>query len=81
MSPQLNPGTMNQDTHLDVSGMTCRSCAGRVQAALRDLDGVCHIDIDLPAGRVTVHHDPTLTAPAELAQAVGEAGYPATLRP
>lgn len=69
--------TTLQDTQLDVSGMTCRSCAGRVQAALRDLDGVQRVTVDLAGGRVMVLHDPSLSAVRELAEALGAAGYPA----
>src|SRR5690349_23418899 len=60
---------------LPVSGMTCASCVGRVEKALRREPGVVSADVSLASETATVVYDPFVTAPAGLAEAVGRAGY------
>lgn len=63
------------ETLLAVEGMTCHSCVAHVTRALRDVDGVTHVDVRLAEGRVRVRH--TAAVP-HLVEALAEAGYPAT---
>jgi copper chaperone CopZ len=64
-----------QDTTLQVSGMTCKSCVARVNRALSGLDGVREIEVELGRGMVRIRHAPELTA-MQLAERVSKAGYP-----
>lgn len=66
-----------QDTTLQVSGMTCRSCIAHINRALSALDGVREIEVELRDGIVRVRHAPELTA-AQLAERITAAGYPST---
>jgi copper chaperone len=66
-----------QDTTLQVSGMTCRSCISHINRALTGLDGVREIEVQLRDGIVRVRHAAEVTA-AQLAEAITEAGYPST---
>jgi len=59
---------------LEVKGMTCASCVGRVERALRKLPGVAEASVNLATEIASVHADASVTAPA-LAQAVEKAGY------
>ena len=63
---------------LDISGMTCASCAGRVEKALAKVPGVKTVSVNLASERAHVellgHVDPTL-----LINAVSQAGYSASL--
>ena len=61
---------------LAVGGMSCAACAGRVEAALRALDGVGEARVNFAAGRATVMHSPVVTG-ADLRAAVTGAGYEA----
>ena len=64
--------------HLQVQGMSCGGCVKSVTAALKPLPGVQTVEVDLPAGHVTVNGDfPQGGDP--LALAVTAAGYPAKL--
>ena len=63
------------ETTLDVTGMTCGSCARHVSAALRSLDGVTKVDVRLKDGKVIVNHDPTSTSAVALIAALEKAGY------
>lgn len=61
---------------LDVEGMTCASCAGRVERALRAVPGVSDAAVNLAVERATVSGG---ADPAALVRAVEQAGY--TARP
>ena len=62
-----------------VSGMTCGSCVNRITRAVRKLDGVTRVDVDLRKETATVSREPALVSNAALAAAVAEAGYEADL--
>ena len=64
------------ETSLEVGGMTCASCAGRVEKALRALPGVLDANVNLATERATVHAL-GVTA-AQLIAAVERAGYTAS---
>jgi copper-transporting P-type ATPase V len=58
-----------------VSGMTCASCAARVQKSLERSDGVTAASVNLATERATVSFDADRTTPDELVEAVGRLGY------
>lgn len=60
---------------LGVDGMDCSGCAATVEKALRNLDGVGDVRVDLMGARVDVEYDEGRVAPAELSGAVTAAGY------
>lgn len=60
---------------LEIEGMGCAACVGRVESALNDLDGVS-ATVNLATERATVRCDAEL-AVAELVAAVESAGYEA----
>ncbi|TGD98238.1 heavy metal translocating P-type ATPase [Methylobacterium nonmethylotrophicum] len=62
-------------SELAVEGMTCASCTGRVERALRAVPGVREASANLATGRVTVRHPDGLVSVGALAEAVREAGY------
>jgi Cu+-exporting ATPase len=66
--------------HLDlpITGMTCASCAARVERKLNKLDGVA-ARVNYATERATVEYDAAAIAPEQLADAVEEAGYAAVL--
>jgi Cu+-exporting ATPase len=66
--------------HLDlpITGMTCASCASRVEKKLNKLDGV-EASVNYATESATVDYDAATVAPDELAAAVESAGYRAVL--
>ncbi len=62
-------------TILKISGMTCASCASRVERALRRVDGVIEAHVNLPAETATVVYDPGRAQASELVGAILDAGY------
>ena len=65
---------------LDLGGMTCASCVGRVEKALRRVPGVAAAEVNLATEAATVGSDPDRVGVDELTAAVTRAGYTATPR-
>ncbi|GAA0919623.1 heavy metal translocating P-type ATPase [Streptomyces thermoalcalitolerans] len=65
---------------LDIGGMTCASCVGRVERALNRVDGVIAAEVNLATEVATVRFDPARVGLEELTAAVTRAGYTATPR-
>src|SRR3954468_13183663 len=74
------PAEANAACTLEIGGMTCASCVGRVEKALRKLDGVAGAGVTLATEVATVHFDPQQVGLEELTAAVVRAGYSATPR-
>ncbi|HZO97786.1 MAG TPA: heavy metal translocating P-type ATPase [Gaiellaceae bacterium] len=64
---------------LELEGMTCASCAARIERKLGRLDGVEEAAVNLAAETATVRYDPARVAVADLIRAVEAAGYGAAL--
>ncbi|WP_080422284.1 heavy metal translocating P-type ATPase [Burkholderia ubonensis] len=75
--PAIAPDAALGAIELDIGGMTCASCAGRVEKALSNVPGVARASVNLATERATVHGAAPL-APAALIAAVTAAGYRAS---
>ncbi|MHA3055133.1 copper-translocating P-type ATPase [Acinetobacter sp. ANC 4633] len=64
---------------LNIQGMTCASCVGRVEKALKKVEGVSDATVNLATEKATVHAH--LTDASALLTAVHKAGYEAQLQP
>ncbi|AOI40679.1 copper-transporting ATPase [Burkholderia oklahomensis EO147] len=62
---------------LDIDGMTCASCAGRVEKALSHVPGVARATVNLATEKAAVEADASLDA-VRLVEAVKQAGYRAS---
>ncbi len=71
--------TAAETIRFPVAGMTCGSCVNRITRAVRTLNGVMSVDVDLRRETATVCRDPALVSNAALAAAVQGAGYEADL--
>ena len=67
---------MTQSVELQIDGMSCASCVGRVEKALLKVPGVLHAAVNLATEKATVEVLSSVTF-ATLAAAVGKAGYSA----
>ncbi len=63
------------EIELSVAGMTCGSCAARVQKVLARQDGVERAAVNFATERATVVFDPSRVGADELVAAVGKIGY------
>jgi cation-transporting ATPase V len=66
---------------LDVAGMSCGSCAARVQRTLSRQPGVSEALVNYATGRATVELEPGVLGVEQLEAAVRGIGYDATLAP
>ena len=71
------PVTPQTQQHVEfaVSGMTCGSCAARVERALKKQEGVEEAAVNLATERAVVSFDPARLAVGDLVAAVEKAGY------
>jgi P-type Cu+ transporter len=61
-------------TRLPIEGMTCASCAARIERKLNKLEGV-EASVNYATEEATVSYDPARTEAADLVHAVEAAGY------
>lgn len=73
------PASPVETIRFPVRGMTCGACVSRISRAIRRLDGIENVRVDLGAETVTVRRAPAGASNAALAVAVAEAGYAAEL--
>jgi Cu+-exporting ATPase len=70
--------TVIDHVELPITGMTCASCANRVERGLNKLDGVT-ATVNYATEKATVDFDPGSVEPAQLIAAVQAAGYDTSL--
>lgn len=64
-------------TNLTVEGMSCNSCVRHVDQALRKLQGVSDVEVNLEEGKALVTHEGV--AVQTMQQALEDAGYESSL--
>ena len=70
--------TLPERLELPIEGMTCASCATRIEKRLNKLDGV-EATVNYATENAAVHFDPSRVAPEDLIAAIEAAGYQAKL--
>ena len=58
-----------------VTGMTCAACSARVEKAVRQVAGVSEVSVNLLKNSMKVAFDESAVSPAQIADAVRQAGY------
>ncbi len=66
---------------LPIEGMTCASCANRIEKRLGKQPGVTSASVNFATKVATVKYDPEATGPEKLAKAVDDIGYKAVVPP
>jgi Cu+-exporting ATPase len=66
---------------LPIEGMTCASCASRIEKRLAKQPGVTSASVNFATKVATVKYDPAATGPQTLAKAVDDIGYKAIVPP
>ena len=62
-----------------VTGMSCAACSAHVEKAMRALDGVREVQVNLLAGSMKLEYDETALDAEQIIRAVENAGYGASL--
>lgn len=60
---------------LQITGMTCATCAGAVEQSLAQLPSVSRAQVNLASEKASVEYDPSQVTAKDLIQAVEDAGY------
>ncbi|WP_440896484.1 copper chaperone CopZ [Amphibacillus sp. Q70] len=60
---------------LNISGMNCNHCVNRVETALKELEGVEKVKVNLKKGTAQVKYDQAVQQVNQLTEAVNQAGY------
>ena len=63
----------------DVIGMSCSACSAHIDKAIRHLDGVVDVNVNLLSNSMVVEYDEDQLNQASIIQAVENAGYKAAL--
>jgi Cu+-exporting ATPase len=66
---------------LPIAGMSCASCAARIEKSLGAAPGVQEASVNFATSQARVEYDPRQTGPEKLADVVREAGYRVPERP
>jgi Cu+-exporting ATPase len=66
---------MSEQVRFPIEGMTCTSCASRITRAVRKIEGVESVRVDLGSDSAEVAFDPSRTSLPAIAAVVRRAGY------
>jgi Cu+-exporting ATPase len=65
----------NESVVLKVGGMVCAMCVETIESALRKLEGVSEVRVNLSLERAYVSYNPRMVGLAEMKKAIEDAGY------
>lgn len=68
-----------EELKLEIAGMSCASCVGRIEGTLKAHSGVVDASVNLANETATVQYIPGVTDPGSLTQVIAALGYPATI--
>jgi P-type Cu+ transporter len=74
------PPMVESRSILALEGMTCASCAMRIEKGLKKVPGVKDASVNFATEQATVTYDPTQTGPEQMVQKVEVVGYKAMLQ-
>lgn len=66
------------DLTLPISGMTCASCVSHVEEALKELQGVSNVVVNLATNKANLSYDPQRVKLDDMRRAVTDVGYAIT---
>ncbi len=66
---------MTEHVRFPIEGMTCTSCVSHITKAIRKIEGIETVKVDLGSDSATVRFDPAETSLAAIAEAIRKAGY------
>lgn len=63
----------------NIQGMTCSSCQAHVEKAVKNLDGIKNVNVNLLSNNMIVEYDESILDNSKIVGAVVDAGYSATI--
>ena len=65
--------------NFDIQGMTCSSCSAHVEKAVKKLEGIQEVNVNLLSNNMTVRYNEDIIKNDEIIKAVKEEGYGANV--
>ncbi|RBP05333.1 Cu+-exporting ATPase [Rossellomorea aquimaris] len=75
MSSEAKSREADEQSSLGIIGMTCASCATRIEKNLLKLDGVNKVNVNLANDKVSVAYDPSQTSFESIIDRIEKTGY------
>jgi Cu+-exporting ATPase len=75
----LNKGSFMEDLSLDIKGMSCASCVGRVEKVLKNGDGIITATVNLATEKAKVQFDSSKINSEKIIAMISKAGYEASV--
>lgn len=72
---QSGYGVLNDQVIIRIGGMTCAICVQTIESALKALDGVLEVTVNLGTERAYLTYNPSLVTLQQMRQAIVSAGY------
>jgi len=73
-SPSKHASPETKSLSIPVEGMSCASCVGRVENALKKVGGISHVEVNLATERVTIQSVEPID-PGQVVEAIEKTGY------
>ncbi|MFA5645493.1 MAG: heavy metal translocating P-type ATPase [Candidatus Ratteibacteria bacterium] len=70
----------SQTTELSIKGMTCASCAAAIERAVKKVEGVSEMRVNLATNQGTVSYNPSIASVDQIQLAIHNAGYDSSIR-
>ena len=69
----------SQHCTLRIEGMTCASCVSAIEKRAKKIDGLIDISVALMAAKADVEYNPSVVAPAKIAEEITDMGFDASV--
>lgn len=67
--------SLDEETTVSVGGMTCAACVRRVELALKEMDGVTDVAVNLATARATIRHQSRWAGLDAVRETISDQGY------
>lgn len=71
----LAPDQPAKKIEIGVQGMTCAACSAAVERAVKKLNGVASVSVNLTTNRAALEYDPAVVKLSQIKEAITKAGY------
>jgi len=72
---EIARGVKAQKISLDISGMSCASCAGGIEATLRQTPGILQARVNFASSKASLEYDPEKISLLQVVRLIREMGY------
>ncbi|MGM0863147.1 MAG: heavy metal translocating P-type ATPase [Bacillota bacterium] len=70
----------HKETNIDITGMTCATCANRIEKGLNKMEGVEKATVNFAMEKAAVKYNPEVVKPMDLQKSIRDLGYDVQLK-